>query len=446
MLRTILTLTLVLPAAAGLAEPARAAAAATPRCHGMPATIVGTPGDDRIRGTRGPDVVVALDGNDWVVGLGGDDVLCGNGGSDDLVGGLGNDQVFGGRDGQEQRVRRTLVLGDLLEGGPGDDHLDAGYDEPTGRVGVLRHDGVTYRHSARAVTVDLDASTATGEGRDVLVPGRHLELTGSPYDDVLHGSDLPETLDGDRGADQVFGGGGRDAVVGFHGDDQLHGEAGPDFVLSTSGVATVDGGEGRDWLIADSARPATMLGGDAFDYLSRRITTGETGVIDGGGHRDQLELVTQLWFDREPSAALDAAAGTAVVTAGDDTQTTEFASVDAFTLWGSPWSFSGSDGEDFVQVLDDRMEAQGLGGDDYLLGGSRSDVLDGGEGTDEAWGGRGRDTCIDTELGDCDAYPWDSRSTTRARVVGHDLSSLARTSPRRLLSRWQDHRPPFAGR
>jgi hypothetical protein len=46
-------------------------------CNGMPATIVGTSGDDVLEGTDGDDVIQALDGNDVVFGRGGNDIICG---------------------------------------------------------------------------------------------------------------------------------------------------------------------------------------------------------------------------------------------------------------------------------------------------------------------------------------------------------------------------------
>ncbi|MDX1691469.1 MAG: CapA family protein [Acidimicrobiia bacterium] len=62
-------------------------------CGGLPATIVGTDGDDVLVGTPGPDVIAARGGNDVVWGLGGDDVLCGGPGSDLVIGGAGDDVV-----------------------------------------------------------------------------------------------------------------------------------------------------------------------------------------------------------------------------------------------------------------------------------------------------------------------------------------------------------------
>jgi len=104
------------PPAAGGGAPAPAAA--TPRCAGRRATIVGTPGRDRLRGTRRADVIVALGGNDRVVAGPGRDIVCGGRGDDRLSGGLGRDRLLGGRG-------RDRLLGgagrDRLAGGPGRD-------------------------------------------------------------------------------------------------------------------------------------------------------------------------------------------------------------------------------------------------------------------------------------------------------------------------------------
>ena len=75
---------------------------ATPRCAGRRATIVGTPGRDRLRGTRRADVIVALGGNDRVVAGAGRDIVCGGAGDDRLC----------------SAAARTLTA---LLGGPGHD-------------------------------------------------------------------------------------------------------------------------------------------------------------------------------------------------------------------------------------------------------------------------------------------------------------------------------------
>jgi Ca2+-binding RTX toxin-like protein len=66
------------------------------RCAGRRATIVGTPGRDRLRGTRRADVIVALGGKDRVKAGRGRDLVCGGRGNDRLFGGRGRDRLIGG--------------------------------------------------------------------------------------------------------------------------------------------------------------------------------------------------------------------------------------------------------------------------------------------------------------------------------------------------------------
>jgi uncharacterized delta-60 repeat protein len=94
--------------------------APAPRCSGKQATIVGTPGRDRIKGTRRGDVIVALGGNDVISGLDGNDVVCGGAGDDVIAGGRGRDTLRG------EAGKDRLVGGagrDKLVGGAGRDKV-----------------------------------------------------------------------------------------------------------------------------------------------------------------------------------------------------------------------------------------------------------------------------------------------------------------------------------
>jgi hypothetical protein len=66
-------------------------------CNGVPATIFGTDGRDRIQGTAAPDVIVALGGSDRVDAQQGNDIVCGGRGADTILGGPGDDQLAGER-------------------------------------------------------------------------------------------------------------------------------------------------------------------------------------------------------------------------------------------------------------------------------------------------------------------------------------------------------------
>jgi len=104
----------------------------TTACHGFPATIVGTSGNNTINGTSGPDVIQGLGGKDTINGLGGSDVICGSGGDDLLNGGGGSDILFGDKGDdtlQGGKGKDTLQGGkgkDTLQGGAGKDALDGG--------------------------------------------------------------------------------------------------------------------------------------------------------------------------------------------------------------------------------------------------------------------------------------------------------------------------------
>jgi hypothetical protein len=80
-------------------------------CKGIPATIVGTSGNDVRIASPGRDVMVGLAGNDTLSGRGGKDVICGGAGKDLLKGGKGNDFLSGQKG------------NDTLKGGPGKDKL-----------------------------------------------------------------------------------------------------------------------------------------------------------------------------------------------------------------------------------------------------------------------------------------------------------------------------------
>ncbi len=161
-------------------------AQATPTCDGVPATIVGTEGDDILLGTEGRDVIVGLGGNDTIRGFGGADIICGDNGRDRLFGGRGTDIIFGGK-------KNDLVKGDggpdllygnqgrdLVIGGSGADYLEGGsglVDRLIGKAGI-------------DTCVDRQTATVTELCEDPLGPvparGTALDVVGVEGSDVLN--------------------------------------------------------------------------------------------------------------------------------------------------------------------------------------------------------------------------------------------------------------------
>jgi Ca2+-binding RTX toxin-like protein len=170
-------------------------------CNGLPATIVGTPGDDILYGTSADDVIVGRGGDDRIYGRKGDDTICGKSGRDRIYPGAGADYVDGG-------------------GGA--------------------RDWVNYAGSGRAVQVSLAHGLATGQGRDTLVNIEN--IVGSQYGDELMG---------DGNTNRIKAGSGPDTVRGRAGDDLLWGKAGRDDLRGGSGFDTANGGSGSDTCSAE---------------------------------------------------------------------------------------------------------------------------------------------------------------------------------------------------
>ncbi len=104
-----------------------------PTCAGIPATIVGTDGNDVLTGTPGRDVIHAGDGHDIIRGLGGNDILCGGPGRDRIMGGKGTDIVSGGSG--RDRIRGGAG-GDTLSGDRGSDRISGGRGDDILRGGA----------------------------------------------------------------------------------------------------------------------------------------------------------------------------------------------------------------------------------------------------------------------------------------------------------------------
>ena len=290
------------------------ASAAAANCNGVPATITGTAGDDNIVGTAGNDVIAGLAGNDTIDGGGGNDIICGGPGNDTIIGNTGIDTV-------------------------------------------------SYAESTTAVTVNLAAGTATGEGTDTL----------SGIENVV-GSPLADKLTGDANANSLSGLAGNDTIDGGSaGNDALDGGAGLDtasFAASATGVTAnlatgTATGSGTDTL----AGFENLLGSPLADNL-----TGSSGanVIDGGNGNDTLD----------GGAGIDVvsfASSTVAVNASLATGTSTGAGSDSFT--------------NFENMTGSRKN-------DVLTGTNLPETLDGGAGTDTCHLANGADKAKNCEIVD----------------------------------------------
>ena len=203
-----------------------------PTCFGVPATIVGTDGDDLLVGTADADVIVGLGGHDTILGLLGDDLLCGGEGNDNLDGGEGDDQLDG--EGGDDFLAGGPGL-DQLFGGPGNDLLagEGGEDR------LIADDG-----NDLLIGGGENDDLRGGYGRDNLL-GQEGEdfMWGGPGEDILSGGPGNDVAGGGYDGDRIYGGDGDDRLAGGLGDDILNGGAGNDLLRGGPGTNRCIGGE-----------------------------------------------------------------------------------------------------------------------------------------------------------------------------------------------------------
>ncbi len=330
-------------------------------------TIDGGPGDDTINGALGDDELTGGAGVDHLFGEEGNDGLDGGDGADLLLAHEGNDLVVGGEG------------HDFMSGGDGDDVL-AGSGGGDGIFGDGGVDTASFATSPAAVTADLAAGTATGDGSDALEAVEN--LGGSSFDDVLTGDAGANMLDGAGGNDIVAGLAGDDVLAGSVGDDTVFGGGDDDELVGGAGDDVIDGGDGSDRLSFTASSAAVSVD------LSALSATGEgTDVV-----RSVNAVVGSSFDDRltgdADANAIDGGGGRDVIAglAGDDALAGG-AGVDTVTYAASPGPLTVSlrsgtavgDGADQLSGLENVV---GSAFDDVLSGDAAANVLDGGPGAD----------------------------------------------------------------
>jgi Ca2+-binding RTX toxin-like protein len=232
-----------------------------------------------------------------------------------VYGSYGHDYIHSGDDG----------FGDLLDGGEGNDYIEAfgGNDWLVGGAGQDYLDGgddydfAWYSNSAAGLTVRLDfASMNTGEAAgDTFVDIEG--LVGSQFGDFLVGNGTGNYFAGLNGDDFVAGEGGNDTLRGDSGNDNIWGGLGAD---------SIDGGGGYD-----IAR---------YDFAA----SGVIARLDGGANGGEA--------------------------AGDTF-------IDIESLYGSAFGdiLVGNNAYNVLAGLAGADLLYGRGGDDWLLGGAGADAF-----------------------------------------------------------------------
>jgi len=412
-------------------------------CAGREATIVGTPGPDRIQGTAGRDVIAGLGGVDTIEGGGGSDLICAGPGDDEVFGGTGSDRILAGAgdDSVEGGTGSDTAFGgdgsdrlgggrgnDRLEGGPGDHDVSAGdlgddlvgggsgnRDEAIGGLGIDvanggpgdsdyvdggygfdrmiggpgEHDVASFatavaRPGGRGVFVSLERGIARGDGRDRLWDLEDLE--GSAFADVLIGDDGDNDIDGGPGRDRLRGLGGTDRLSGDSGEGRCGGAEATSCgaVRRASVVVLVDpspaGGAGLAVIGGPGDDDVEVSDDPVNGFLAVRAER-PVGIGAGCLRIDgSARQVACTTPGRARHLVID-------LGAGDDELKVRGAlrGLDSIRMAGGPGNdeISGGPGEELIEAG---------GGTDVLRGGAGSDGLIGGiPGPDRLIGGPGSD-------------------------------------------------------
>ncbi|MFM8175540.1 MAG: hypothetical protein ACKN81_18525, partial [Pirellulaceae bacterium] len=211
------------------------------------------------------------------------------------------------------RVSRLGTISGLVDGGAGENILD-------------------YSVNTAAVTVNLQATTPNATNLPLLADSFSV-LVGTNYNDVLRGSlTRGMVINGSGGVDQVYGGNGRDILIGGAAADQVFGGGGDDILVG--GRVSFDGviagllAVRREWLRTDlgyierraNLRGETTGGLNGTYYLRSRTSSSdplpgtlpEDNVVDallGQLDRDWFLVsekagVVDTTSDRQANAAL----------------------------------------------------------------------------------------------------------------------------------------------
>ncbi|KAL3880793.1 hypothetical protein ACJMK2_033004 [Sinanodonta woodiana] len=153
--------------------------------------ISGGEQNDTLHGGISGENINGLEGSDCIYGHNGNDILIGGPGDDLLKGGEGDDTLYGG-DGA-----------DSIHGGTGSNTV------------VFKGDGLNQA----GVYVNLQ----TGQGEKADAEGDTYEdiqnIYGSEYNDILHGNDQDNIINGFQGTDYIHPYGSNDMLIGGPGND-----------------------------------------------------------------------------------------------------------------------------------------------------------------------------------------------------------------------------------
>lgn len=353
----------------------------------------------------------------------------------------------------------ATLPGARIDGGAGNDALNAGPGNDTFAEGTSANGGdffignggvdtVDYSGRTHAVSVTLDGTANDGETNehDNLLGSIEKVIGGTANDTMTASSAAPVTFDGRGGTDTLtgsnlddtlIGGDGVDHLNGLNGDDTLRGGPGADVLAGGGGSDTADYSDFTTGVTVNLAT-ATSSDGDVFsgvenatggsgnDFLTgddnNNILRGGPGqdAVSGAGGNDWLDGGTGGDVSTGGSGfdVVDYSSRTAPVSASIDGANDNGEAGENDVINPDIEEIRGGSGNDTLGGQPGvAISVYGLAGDDHLTGSGQGDYLDGGTGNDtidanaeddQLYGGPGNDTLnggdgfdlIDDESGD----------------------------------------------
>ncbi|MFZ5722750.1 MAG: VCBS domain-containing protein [Pseudomonadota bacterium] len=178
--------------------------------------IAGTELGDRITGSASADFISGMAGGDAIDGGAGADVILGGDGNDTLGGGEGGDYLSGD------------AGNDVLDGNAGSDILVGGAGNDTYRVDAAA-DQIVEAVDGGVDTVVASADFTLGSNvENLALSGGALAGTGNELNNTISGTASGNQLSGLGGNDVLLGAAGNDVLDGGAGADRLEGGLGDD--------------------------------------------------------------------------------------------------------------------------------------------------------------------------------------------------------------------------
>ncbi|MFT5068543.1 MAG: hypothetical protein ACI9S7_000552, partial [Candidatus Paceibacteria bacterium] len=226
--------------------------------------------------------------------------------------------------------------------------------------------------------------------------------------------EIPGTITGGDGLDQIFGGDDAESLFGGKGSDFLKGGGGNDIL---------DGGEGNDFVFADAGND-TVKGGEGNDTImfDELTSVGNQLVIDL--FKDVSAQATNVDLGTNTISSIENVIGTS--------------SGDLIDGNGYDNIIDGAGGGDVIKGGRGNDELYGGAGEDMLYGGRGNDTLEGGQGHDTLSGGAGQDKFVFT-LTDDDGFSLTSADSDTVINFNHyadkvEVDGLAATQAVHLLA------------